>query len=375
MERHLSILLAVAIFLMGMFSCKKDNQTTDSTSTTSLLPPGTTVSSCSLSLSQLNNLSVSYSSFISEENTDRAALYLKDKIFFAGGFWIGSYATPEVDIYDITNRTWLNPVNISIPRGFISTSFTSNKAIFAGGYDHYKGGTFHNTVDILDVTTMNWHLAKLSEAKRSMATASIDNKAYFIGGRTAEGFSKIIDVYSEQTNSWSIMELSEARGFSGAAVIKNQIYIGGGQNKDGNIKRVDIYEPGTGQWSFITAPNEHPKASVIAAGSRLFIAGGDEMNNKTVDIYDTQTNAWETIFLSDARASVAIALVKNKIIFMGNSWSPKVDVYDISSGTWQTSCLSSGIVGTTAAGSGSFAMFGGFQYSPGLGTNQVIVFE
>jgi hypothetical protein len=72
---------------------------------------------------------------------------------------------------------------------------------------------------------------------------------------------------------------------------------------------------------------------------------------------------------------VAIALVKNKIIFMGNSWSPKVDVYDISSGTWQTSCLSSGIVGTTAAGSGSFAMFGGFQYSPGLGTNQVIVFE
>ncbi len=320
-------------------------------------------------------LSTSYSSFFNNENTHRGAIYLKGKFIFAGGFW-HVYGVNETDIYDTTTNTWFDGGTLSRPRGFITASYAGNKAIFAGGYEYYNNGTWHNTVDLLDVSTLQWTTAQLSEARKSMASASLFGKAYFIGGQTSSGFSKKIDIYNAETGTWSVKELNEPRGFCGAAVIDGKTYIGGGQNSSGNIRRVDIYDPVMDQWSAIEAPNEHPEAAVVSAGKKLFIAGGNGSTNKTVDVYDTESAKWETFSLSDAKKNIAVAVVKNRIIFIGNGYSDKIDLYDIDSGKVWSSSFTSGVNGVSACSSGTMAIFGGFGFDAGVSaTNLVMIFR
>jgi len=322
----------------------------------------------------IQGLTSTCSSFLTEENVFRGALSVNGKIFFAGGFWIGNYATSEVDMYDTATKTWTNPGLLSAARGYIATAFAGNKAIFAGGSDRYNVITYHNAADMLDLVTMKWTRATLSEARTSIASASLEDKAYFIGGVKQNGYSNKIDVYSAASDSWSQIELNDPRGGASAAVINKRIYIAGGRNGSGNLRRVEIYEPATGSWSFIEAPHDHPDATMVVLDSKFFLAGGDGFGNNAVDIYDTQTNSWTTASLSDDRQRVVAAAVQNKIIFMGNGSSSNIDVYDNNTGQWQA-VSGPRIDGTAAASTGVLAAFGGFKFGANTYSNQVAFFQ
>lgn len=373
--------LVIAIICLGV-NCKKSPTVAPSGSNGvgpgggigSGGPSGGSINSGGSNCFSIPGVTGTCSSFLSEENVFRGALSVNGKIFFAGGLWIGSYATPEVDMYDTATSTWTNPGILSAARGYIATSFAGNKAIFAGGNDRYNIMTYHDAADMLDLTTMKWTHARLSEARTSIATASVEDKAYFIGGIKQNGFSNKIDVYTAANDAWSQIELNEPRGSAAAAVINKRIYIAGGRNGSGNLRRVEIYEPTTGSWSFIQAPHDHPDATLVVLGSKFFLAGGDGFGSNAVDIYDTQSNSWTSAALSDGRRLVAAAAVKDKIIFMGNGGSSNIDIYDNSTGQWQQ-VWGSSVDGVAAASTGLLAAFGGFKFGGNTYSNEVAFFR
>lgn len=110
--------------------------------------------------------------------------------------------------------------------------------------------------------------------------------------------------------------LPRQRGYAGATAFGSKIYIAGGKNNSGNLHTIDIYDIETGLWSSIEAPHEHPFASVSAVNDKLIVAGGDGMDNRAADIYNTTTAEWTTVQLSDSRFYMTAASAGNKVVFL-----------------------------------------------------------
>jgi len=129
-------------------------------------------------------------------------------------------------------------------------------------------------------------------------------------------------------------------------------------------------------WSVLQAPNEHPHASVVTLNNKIFIAGGDGMANRSLDVFNTINNTWSTVQLSDARYDMAIGVANNKIIFLGGNYSNKIDVYNDNTGALSSSLLSEGVTGVIAATLNDKCFFAGFLYQGGNAiTNTVIIIQ
>ncbi len=310
-----------------------------------------------------------------------AAISTKNKIFFAGGHEEGSiggtYGTIQVYNSDLNN--W-NVLSLSMPRSHLAGAKAGNKVLFAGGYDKIGYAPvlaiYYNNVDIYDTATYLMTTGKLSEARANMASASIGNKAFFIGGKTLTGYSKIIDIYDALSNSWSLVQMPNSRAYAGADVIGDKIYICGGENEKGKLKIIDVYDVTSGMWSVLQAPNEHPHASVVTLNNKIFIAGGDGIANRSLDVFNTINNTWSTLQLSDARYDMATSIANNKIIFLGGNYSDKIDVYNDNSGALSSSSLSEGVTGVIAGTLNDKCFFAGFLHDKGNAiTNTVIIIQ
>jgi hypothetical protein len=109
--------------------------------------------------------------------------------------------------------------------------------------------------------------------------------------------------------------------------------------------------------------------SVVAAGNKIFFAGGLDSNNNgwssTVDILDISSQSLTTARLSVERGEIATATSGNKVIFAGGEISDgtfptsAVDIYDVSTNSWTTASLSAPGHLIGAAAVGNKVLFGG----------------
>jgi hypothetical protein len=127
---------------------------------------------------------------------------------------------------------------------------------------------------------------------------------------------------------------------------------------------VHIYDLVTQNWNIIHTSRARWGVSTIAAGDKIFFAGGvdDDGYSATsatsiVDIYDLTTNTWTISNLSEARGYCKAAVAGNKVFFAGGlknnqSLSSKVDIYDLQTNSWSSTLLPGGaraIVGAVAS--------------------------
>ena len=114
-----------------------------------------------------------------------------------------------------------------------------------------------------------------------------------------------------------------------------------------------MYDRITQNWTTIQASLARIGATTIAAGNKVFFAGGSYMMNNdfittsVVDIYDITTNTWTVTNLSEAREGCAAVVSGNKIFFAGGTknmieFSNKVDIYDLETNSWSSSSLPGG---------------------------------
>lgn len=298
-----------------------------------------------------------------------------NKMYFAGGHeegYIGGVLDAVV-IYDVVATTW-SERRLSVARSHLSGASSGNKVLFAGGNNFYTvwspppyGITpeYYNTVDIFDINSSEPSTAHLSESRSNMASASSADKCFFIGGRTATGYSAKMDIYNAATGSWSVVDLPRARGDAGAVVVQNRVFVIGGKGSGEPYTVIDIYDLATQTWSTLEMPHTHPVASVALVNNRIVVAGGNGSTSKYVDIYDLVSTSWSSTELSDSRYGMAVAVANNKAIFLGGNYSCNVDIFDGATGVWSLTHLNEGVTGLTGTSIQNKLGFTGILYSLG----------
>jgi PKD repeat protein len=133
---------------------------------------------------------------------------------------------------------------------------------------------------------------------------------------------------------------------------------------------IHVYDRTTQNWTTIQASMARTGVSSVAAGGKVFFAGGiDAGFNVTpvVDIYDLATNSWTVTNLSEAKGFCEAVVQGNKIYFAGglkdnHVLSDKVEIYDLVTGTWSSTSLPGGarIVGAVLAVPNKVLFCGGY---------------
>ena len=207
-------------------------------------------------------------------------------------------------------------------------------------------------------------IGTLSHPRLGMAVAAAGNKIVFAGAKLsaipgspnpAYGSAKV-DIYDIVTQTWSTAELSENRSDIAAIAAGNKIFFAGGRLGDGAFdllySNVDIYDVSSNTWS--VASLSEPRAFIAAAavGNKVLFAGGEKDGNYNtsakVDIYDLSTKRWSTYFLSEARAHISAVTIGSKVYFAGGQkedrWyadpSNRIDIYDDATNSWSSANLS-----------------------------------
>ena len=204
-------------------------------------------------------------------------------------------------------------------------------------------------------------IGTLSKPRIYMAVASAGSKIVFAGGYNTpdcpECFgSKRVDIYDMVTQTWSTAELSVGRWGIAAVAAGNKIFFAGGEFGDGAFdtyySTVDIYDVSTNTWSVASLSVPRSKIAAAVVGNKVFFAGGEENSDyatsNIVDIYDLSEDTWSTNWLYERRAHISAVTVQNKIYFAGghidDRWyatpSGWIDIYDNITNSWSTSSLS-----------------------------------
>lgn len=303
-----------------------------------------------------------------------AAVAVGRKSFFAGGHGEGDYPLGDlfgsVNVLDEQmNATYLP---LSEARSHLSAAYAGTKVLFAGGCDamtfKQEGENFFDAVDILDADDPSKPLvtSKLSERKAYMASASLNGKAYFMGGRTEAGYSAKMEVFDAGTSGWSIIHMPVARSHASASVHGSSIYLCGGRNGPGSaVMTVDIYDQVSGIWRSLTCPHAHPIASSAVLRGKLYIAGGNG-NEGYIDILDIATGQWNSLEASDNRSHIAMAATEEALVMFGGDFSNHVDIYHVESDQWDHATLNDGVSGAVVTVRGSAIIVAGYLFGKGF---------
>lgn len=255
-----------------------------------------------------------------------------DFLFCAGGVNFNGFEIYNtVDIFDLTSHTLLRTDTLTLPRIESSAVAVGNKVLIAGGFYSATPPDFttYSTVDIYDMYTETWTVADLSEPRAGMASAVLNNKAYFAGGYKGNGeVSDKVDIYDFDTDSWSTITLPVARAFYGGGVVFNdKIWFAGGiMANDSSTTQIDIYDPQDQSWS-----KEHlstPRFGVQAAATHnhaTFSGGGmgilDEWiyntSSNVVDVYSNIEEEWSVHNMNDQRINHSSLSVNNQVFIVG----------------------------------------------------------
>ena len=122
-------------------------------------------------------------------------------------------------------------------------------------------------------------------------------------------------------------------------------------NQSGLVSNnIYVYDRVTQNWTTIHASQARIAVATIAAGNRIFFAGGVDTYDynytatSVVDIYDLTTNTWSVTNLSEARGYCKALVSDGKVFFAGglknnDVLSNKIDVYDLETNSWSVAQL------------------------------------
>lgn len=216
------------------------------------------------------------------------------------------------------------------------------------------GGRGMKPVEEYDPATNSW-------AKRAMAplemhhfqAVTYEDKIYilgaFTGGYPHETPVPNVYIYDPSTDKWTMGdEIPEGRrrGAAGVVVHNDKFYMVGGA-EDGhwaeNRDYMDEYDPKTGEWTILpNMPRVRDHFQAVVVDNQLYAVGGRqsfakeghgfELTYAEVDVYDFDTQQWETLndFLNlpTERAGSSTAMYKDGFIVAGGESAEQVEAHN-----------------------------------------------
>jgi len=225
------------------------------------------------------------------------------------------------------------------------------------------------------------------EPKEPMPTARIgfgvavaDGKIYAMGGYVNGRFSNLNEVYDPKTDTWvTKTPMPKPRSGFGIVVYQNKIFIFGGSgyiygSVPGFIETTDVYDPETDTWdtrASIPTPREDLCANVV--DNKIYLIGGSvyvgaawpSLCNKN-EVYDPENDTWDTKtplpnYHGLTWAGLDSAVVDDKIYVISqteiDSTIPFNQIYDPETDTWNSGTMMPTLVSgfSVVATSGEFA--------------------
>ncbi len=285
------------------------------------------------------------------------------KILAIGGN-LGNNAT--ADVYDETTKKWATNGVLSF-RDFKAKAIPlGNKIYCFQGFDTLTNDYGRN-LDIYNAATNTWQRDSMPFIPYDVGAGAIGSKLFIAGGlersQTSSNPSNVVRIYDTVTQKWTYTaSLSVARRDIQVIKVKNKLLFIGGFTDNPNstwdwtfYKNIDIYDEITGKWSTVFMKTGRVSPTVTVSGSKVLIVGGINrldfvsaaptlFYTKSVEIYDVDTDTWQTADLPKARSLNGIATFDKKAYLICGytqdesssvrTLYKKIDVYNFTTNTW-----------------------------------------
>lgn len=188
---------------------------------------------------------------LSSARADSVAISIGIYAIFAGGQYSGPLDV--VDVFNSQTLQWTAASPLIVGRWSMAAAIAvgggTEHALFAGGVEESESAA----VDLFEPSSGNWTVAALSQARASLASASVGRYALFAGGyhfvAPPAVLHATIDIFDAELHYWSTAALSEARaGLTGTAIGTVALFAGGYNDPSGAVSaRIDILNFTTGR--------------------------------------------------------------------------------------------------------------------------------
>ena len=275
-------------------------------------------------------------------------------------------------IAQTTGLVWLTSRKLSSPMQRLAATSIGNYALFGGGIN---GSTCLNSVFAYDASLTETTPSELIYGRQWLAATSVGNYAIFGGGMSGNDQTSVTNHYetydTSLTHNGGIdMALSLGRNKLAATSVGNYALFGGGASRN-NIqqKTVDAFDTSLTQTiPTVLSVARYELAATSVGNYALFGGGTDNASNEktTVEAYDTSLTQTIPTVLSLARSDLAATRVGNYALFGGgynSNGKNTVDAYDASLTRTKPTGLSVGRYDLAATSIGDYALFGGGRTS------------
>jgi N-acetylneuraminic acid mutarotase len=307
---------------------------------------------------------------ISAPRMDAGVALVNGRIYVFGGETAGHPATPVNQEFDPPSGRWRDRASIPSATSHAGVAAYNGKIYVIGGFTAVVHAVPLNRVFEYDVSADTWReLPPISSPLGSVGVAAVAGKIHAIGGRGPNNITVAThQVYDLASGKWSpAAPLPTARDHFGIVVVDGKIHVIGGRISN------HIYD------------NSKPAVPPIPFNPEN---NGD--NTSLHDIYDAETNSWQSAApLPTARSNGAAVYYRGLILYAGGECkkpNPKGggdtfsenEAYHLKMNRWlRLAPLPAGHQGFGAAAVGQDAYFisGSLGCGGGPMTDQVLSFH
>lgn len=208
------------------------------------------------------------------------------KLYLVGGTMSNDTLSNRLQVYDPAIDKWEQAKAMPVPRTALVANFINGKLYAIGGIDNA-----HNvltTNQVYDPKSNTWtERAPMPTARHHMTSSVVDGKLYVIGGRLlGDGIDRPVnealsnfndnEMYDPVTNTWTKLEqMPTKRSGLASATIGNDIYVIGGQSVNGTFRANEKYDTKTNTWTAEPSlPTPRLGLRAVAANDTIYVFGG-----------------------------------------------------------------------------------------------------
>ena len=280
---------------------------------------------------------------------------LDGRIYIGGGYTGGKPGfTDQFVAYDAASDNWVRLAPVPEPRHHLSISAADGRIYAMGGFSgtDFVGKdpwVLQSTMFVYDPATDTWKRGAHMPTRRGEHVAAVvDGRIYVIGGRVPDGsgqdgFSAYVDtnlveMFDPDTRTWKRMaDAPTARNSHAAAVIDGKIYVVGGRQNNisgggfsaTNLPTLEVYDPNTDTWETrADMPQAQGGLAAEVLEGRLYAFGGEQWKPtkkvfSAVWAYEPATDSWDSAGeLPEARHGLAAAAIGSELFAIAGANQP-----------------------------------------------------
>ena len=301
---------------------------------------------------------------------------------FAGGHLAtgSTYGVATVDAYNAA-LTRVDATDLSAASRQLQSATTNNYAMFTGGTLDNNTDTARGTLAAYN-SSLTQTKGSLSERRTQIYSTGLGEYGIFAGGNTAGNYKSTVDVFDASLTRTNPGALLIEGGCAGAATTAGEYAIfAGGMNARGSNANVSACNTSFTRIKVEDLSGNKSYFYGASNGNYALFAGGMNGSKTTVDTYDSSLTKVSVDPLSVGRYGYAAVSIGNQVVFAGglkvktngtaDGVSASIDTYDESLTRNSTLELSEARTSLAGAVVGENALFAGGSNSGSCSTVDV----